>query len=63
MGKAKIKSWIQYWTNARMIAFGEIQSLADMTEARRWCSVMRLGVFSNVTDRQLWDALAEMRRA
>lgn len=61
MTRTNIKSWIQYWINARMVAFDEIKSLADMAEARKWCSCLRLGVMWNVRDEQMWTALQEMR--
>ena len=61
MTTADIQRWIAYWTNGNAVNFAAITSLADMTEARRWCSVMRRGVFSNVTDDQLWNALQAQR--
>lgn len=61
MTMAALKGWLQYWINARMVAADEIRSLADMAEARKWCSFMRLGVMRNVSDEQLWNALREMR--
>ena len=61
MTEEKIKGWLQYWINARMVAADEIRSQADMAEARRWCSFMRLGVMWNVRDEQMWAALQEMR--
>jgi hypothetical protein len=61
MKRADIKRWIAYWTAAKAVAFNEIHSVADMSAARKFCAVMRDGVFWNVTDGEMWAALREMR--
>ncbi len=61
MTQANIKNWIAYWTAANLVAFDQINSVADVTEARRFCAVMQGGVFANVTDAQIWGALVAFR--
>lgn len=58
MATKQIASWLTYWKNARMVALEEIRSLEDMIEARKWCSCMRIGVFSPdlVSTEALWKA-------
>ena len=57
MTTKQIKTWLNYWMNAKAVAVNEIRSLADVTEARRFCAVMRKGVFTDVTDQQIWEAI------
>jgi hypothetical protein len=61
MTQAKIKSWINYWTAANLVAFHEINSAADVANARRFCAVMRNGVFCDVADNSIWQALQSLR--
>lgn len=61
MTKADIKRWIAYWTAADMVAFDEIRTFNQMVEARKYCSCLRVGVFADVTDLQLWNALRDYR--
>jgi hypothetical protein len=61
MTKASIKGFIRYWTAAKLVAFEQINSVADVAKARRFCAVMRNGVFANVTDAQIWEALCANR--
>ena len=61
-----IQSYLRYWGASREgVEVHEIKSVADVTEARKWCSVMRAGLFAveNVTDQQIWDALVDLRKA
>ena len=61
----KAATWLDYWYNAKMVAIDEIQSIHDMNTARKYCSCMRVGVFSPdlVTDLEMWRGLLLLRQA
>jgi hypothetical protein len=61
MAQNNITGWIRYWAAANLVAVNEIASLDDVKQARRFCAVMRDGVFSNVTDAAIWQALQSLR--
>jgi hypothetical protein len=61
MRRHQIKEYLAYWLNSNSVALAKIKSLDDMATARRFCSVMRLGKFRNVSDRSLFNALVEFR--
>ena len=44
-----------------MVAFDEIRAFDQMYQARKFCPCLRVGVFADVTDLQLWNALREYR--
>ena len=56
-----IKRWIAYWNNANMVAFEHVNAFDQVHLAREYCPCMADGVFGNVTDLQIWNALTEMR--
>lgn len=61
MPKQQIQDWLIYWQAAKMVNINKIDSLPAMYSARRFCRCMRVGVFINVTDKQMWDALCDLR--
>lgn len=61
MTKTEIKRWIAYWTAAKMVAFDGIRTFDQMFQARTYYECLRTGVFTDVTDLQLWNALREYR--
>ena len=61
MTQTEIKGWIKYWAAANLVAVNEIASLDDVKQARRFCAVTRDGVFSNVSDAAIWQALQSLR--
>jgi nitroimidazol reductase NimA-like FMN-containing flavoprotein (pyridoxamine 5'-phosphate oxidase superfamily) len=63
MANSTIKQWLRYWQAANLVAVDEIRSFQDVYQARKYCSVMRDGVFAEVSDLQIWNALKEMRVA
>lgn len=65
MTKTEIKSWLSYWNAARAVAVDEIRAFDQVNLARKFCRVMREGVFHPdlVSDLQIWNALKEMRAA
>ena len=63
MTKATITNWLTYWTNANMVAVDEIRAFDQVHLARKFCECMRVGVFSDVTDLQIWNAITAMRNA
>lgn len=63
MTQKDIKRWVGYFARSNMVAFHEIQCLAHVELARKHCECLRVGVFSNVTDKQIWNALLDTRKA
>jgi hypothetical protein len=61
MKATDIQSWIAYWTAAKMVAFDQITSFDRVYQARKYCECMRVGVFADVTDLQIWNALCGLR--
>ena len=59
MSKQEIKSWLSYFKATGMVNFKEITSLDLLKQARRFCKCMRVGVFANVTDNQIWYVIRE----
>jgi hypothetical protein len=58
---AKIQDWLKYWQRANIVSVDEIHAFGDVYQARKYCECMRVGIFANVTDLQIWRALSEMR--
>jgi len=63
MTKQSIKDWLIYWNNAGMVAIDEIRAFDQVYLARKYCRCMRVGVFTDVTDLRIWNALRDMREA
>lgn len=63
MKQAQIQAWLTYWQNAKMVAIDEINAFDQVHLARKYCSCMRVGVFSLdlVSDLDIWRALENMR--
>lgn len=61
MTRSEIQGWLTYWTNANMVSVDAIKAFDQVALARRFCSCMRSGVFSEITDLQIWRALTAMR--
>jgi hypothetical protein len=57
----KIQEWLKYWQGAKMVSVDEIRAFGDVYQAHKYCECMRVGIFANVTDLQIWRALSEMR--
>ncbi len=65
MKQAEIIGWLEYWQNAKMVDVGQINAFDQVHLARKYCSCMRIGVFSPdlVTDLDIWRALLVVRLA
>lgn len=61
--KSDIQKWLAYWQAAKMVAVERICAFDQVWEARKYCECMRVGVFQDVTDLQIWNALSDMRIA
>lgn len=61
MNKQEIQTWLSYWDNGDMVNVGRILAYDQVHTARLYCPVMARGVFTDVTDGQIWDALRDMR--
>ena len=59
MTATQIKNWLGYWQNAKMVNLEAITSFDRVYQARKYCECMRVGVFAEVTDLQIWNALRE----
>jgi tRNA(Leu) C34 or U34 (ribose-2'-O)-methylase TrmL len=57
----EIKTWLDYWNQAGMVAVDEIRAFDQVHTARKFCACMRTGVFADVTDLAIWRALLAMR--
>lgn len=58
---AEIQTWLKYWDNAKSVAVDEIRTFSHVATARKFCEVMRVGKFTDVTDLQIWRAIKKMR--
>ena len=58
----EIKSWLSYWAASKSVAVDKIRAFDQVWQARKYCQVMRVGVFVNVTDLQIWNALVSLRQ-
>lgn len=63
MSKQEIKNWLSYWAAANMVSVENIRAFDHVYQARKYCKCMRDGVFADVTDLQIWNALTDMREA
>ena len=63
--KSDIQAWLSYWKIGGLVAVDRILTLQHVYEARKYCRVMREGIFTPdaVSDGQIWDALQTMRAA
>jgi hypothetical protein len=61
MTSAEIKPWLDYWHFAKMVAFDHIQAFENVYQARKYCQCMRVGLFEDVSDLQLWNAIKDWR--
>ena len=61
MTEGRIIDFLQYWDKAEMVAIDQIRAFDQVYTARKFCACMRQGVFSDVTDLQIWRALERMR--
>lgn len=61
LSKAEIQKWLAYWQAAKMVSVERICAFDQVWEARKYCECMRTGLFADVTDLQIWNALTEMR--
>ena len=62
MTKEEIQTWLTYWASSHMVSVDRILAYDQVPIARKYCRVMNVGVFHDVTDGQIWDALREMRK-
>lgn len=53
--------WIGYWAACGACNFDQVNSLEEMTEARKWCPQISEGAASCVTDIEMFAALIEWR--
>ena len=63
MSMQEIQSWLEYWQNAKMVSVSKINAFDQVAICRKYCECMSVGVFSDVTDLQIWRALVDMRNA
>jgi hypothetical protein len=63
MNDLQIQNWLTYWGNAKMVNLDAIRAFENVFQARKYCECMRIGVFTDVTDLQIWNALQAMRRS
>lgn len=61
MTEREIQSWLIYWKNAGLVAVDSIRAFDQVATARRFCVCMQGGIFTDVTDLQIWRALTSMR--
>lgn len=62
MPKTEIAAWVRTWGSSRRgVEIDLINSLDDLRDARRFCSVMRLGLFTYVSDETLFNAIVADR--
>ena len=61
--QAQIQNWLRYWANSKMVAIDAIRAFDQVYQARKFCRVMREGVFHPdlISDGAIWDALRAMR--
>lgn len=57
----EIAGWVSYWNAAGMVAVDEIRAFDQVHHARKFCECMRVGVFLEVTDLQIWNAIRALR--
>ncbi len=58
MNATEMAGWVRYWGNSkRGVSIDQINSIEDLRIARKHCSVMRLGLFTNVSDARLFSAV------
>lgn len=64
MRTQQIIEWLEYWNNAKMVSIDRIRAFDQVHLARKYCSCMRSGRFTEdqVSDLQIWRAIKEMRR-
>jgi uncharacterized protein (DUF3084 family) len=64
MTTAQIQDWLTYWKNGGMVAVDAIRALDQVYQARKFCRVMREGIFTpdQVSDGQIWDAIVALRQ-
>lgn len=58
--QADIQRWLTYWGHST-VNLGEIKSVDDMRVARKFVQEMNCGLFWNIGDDAMYDALAAMR--
>ena len=61
----EIQDWLTYWKNANMVDVDAIRCFEHVYQARKFCRVMRVGVFHPdlVSDLQIFNALVNLRKA
>ena len=59
----RILPWFSYWAAAKAVAIEEITSFENMVQARKFCAVMREGLFSATSDLAMWCAFQVWRAA
>lgn len=63
MGELQIQNWLTCWGNAKMVNLDAIRAFEHVYQARKYCECMRVGVFTDVTDLQIWNALQAKRQS
>ena len=63
MNTNEIQKWLKYFQNAGIVDVDAILAFDQVYEARKYCSCMRNGVFTDVSDLKIWNALVQMRSA
>lgn len=60
---AAVAEWLMYWCRAGRVNFSAIRSLDHVYQARKYCSCMRVGVFTEASDLQIWLQIQALRAA
>lgn len=58
--EADIHRWLEYWGRS-VASLREIHSVEDMRECRLFVPQMSGGLFADISDEQMWDALVSLR--
>ena len=63
MKQHEVIAWLRYWQVAKAVAVDQIRAFDQVHLARKYCQVMRVGVFCDdlVSDLQIWNAIKAMR--
>ena len=61
MTQSDIVRWLGYWDRSKSVALDEIRAFDHVYQARKYCQVMRTGIFWDITDLEIWRALLKMR--
>lgn len=61
ISRQKIQNWLNYWHFTKMVAVDQINAFDQVYQARKYCQCMRSGIFEDVSDLAIWNALVDLR--